>query len=617
MTNAKRYQEVYQKLLTPGTSARTECRRLEVNSVARKDTGVSDLSEDTPRRKDGKPPISRHPLFPATVALWTGALFGVCSLIIGFEPFERAIIAAGIDTAFPAAAPPLGTTFRILLASAFAGVGGFAGAVLARLIARKNVIAQERKRIAEAVGVLQSPMKSATAKGHSAPTGAEKDSSAVKVRRRHVMADATEAPALPSQILNVREFELEGVKAEVDATDAPDSQGNDSCDSGREDDPIADAAAEPEKDTEAPKSVDVEEEALEVDAEFPLTAIDHAETDQNDERDSAVATQGDPAPFAPPSDSARIAPFAPPPGAGAAHWTEGNEAWHPAQFSETPHSEDDPKEEDDPQEGNEFSAIAATPAKTSERGSRPDNGSERSVAVADRLTSADLGKLSHVELLERLAISMERRRAVQIEAVSCAKQGPTESPDTPPGPPVLERLPSSERMEHVPEQEKIPPIAHSDESIPAALRPVVLSEGGGDGKIDGPLPSVVPPRRVAPEKDEQADIAETSPPTEAAAEAEGDAVDTGISESSEDEEQVVVFPSQAKRQEISTTPLSLQDSKPSKAEEEDCSSPQSNVTLEARRFDPPEGLSTSPNPAEAEQALRSALATLRQMNASN
>src|SRR5690348_7996627 len=40
------------------------------------------LAEHDRTKARGKLPISRHPLFPATVALWFGALFGLGSLAI-------------------------------------------------------------------------------------------------------------------------------------------------------------------------------------------------------------------------------------------------------------------------------------------------------------------------------------------------------------------------------------------------------------------------------------------------------------------------------------------------------------------------------------------------------
>lgn len=98
----------------------------------------------------GKPargkPITSHPLFPAVVALWFGALFGLGSLAIRPALIEGAVMASRVDLLVPAAAPPLGMTARILMALGLAAGGALLGAVLARRIARPKVVAQPRRR---------------------------------------------------------------------------------------------------------------------------------------------------------------------------------------------------------------------------------------------------------------------------------------------------------------------------------------------------------------------------------------------------------------------------------------------------------------------------------------
>jgi len=80
--------------------------------------------------------LSRHPLFPAIIALWFAALLGMGSFAIRNSVLENAVLALGIDRLVPAAAPPLGLTARLLLALGLALVGAVAGFVLARLLAR-------------------------------------------------------------------------------------------------------------------------------------------------------------------------------------------------------------------------------------------------------------------------------------------------------------------------------------------------------------------------------------------------------------------------------------------------------------------------------------------------
>lgn len=88
----------------------------------------------------------RHPLFPATVALWFGTLFGIGSLAIRPSLIDGLIVSVGIDAIIPAAAPPMGVTTRILLALALAAIGGTLGAWLARRIAAPKAASAPRKR---------------------------------------------------------------------------------------------------------------------------------------------------------------------------------------------------------------------------------------------------------------------------------------------------------------------------------------------------------------------------------------------------------------------------------------------------------------------------------------
>lgn len=80
-------------------------------------------------------PISRHPLFPAIVALWFGALLALGSLALRTSLVENLVLATRIDSLVPAAAPPLGLTARLLLALALGLAGGAIGWVLARRMA--------------------------------------------------------------------------------------------------------------------------------------------------------------------------------------------------------------------------------------------------------------------------------------------------------------------------------------------------------------------------------------------------------------------------------------------------------------------------------------------------
>ena len=90
--------------------------------------------------KQAKAPISAHPLFPAVVAVWFAALFGLGSGVLPNVLFERAITATGLASLIPAATPPLGATFRILLSLTFALAGAALGFVLARRLAAAQYV---------------------------------------------------------------------------------------------------------------------------------------------------------------------------------------------------------------------------------------------------------------------------------------------------------------------------------------------------------------------------------------------------------------------------------------------------------------------------------------------
>lgn len=99
------------------------------------------------KRKPAKgKPITSHQLFPAVVALWFGALFGLGSLAVRPSLLEGLVLKSHLDLVIPAAAPPLGVTARILVALILAALGAMIGIALARRIARPTPVATERKR---------------------------------------------------------------------------------------------------------------------------------------------------------------------------------------------------------------------------------------------------------------------------------------------------------------------------------------------------------------------------------------------------------------------------------------------------------------------------------------
>lgn len=107
------------------------------------------MSQDRTNQR-GNTPIAWHPLFPAMLAVWFGALFGLGVLAVRVALIEKLAVASGIEALVPAAAPPLGMNARIVLALGFALTGGILGAVIGTLLARSKPSAQARRAEAAA-----------------------------------------------------------------------------------------------------------------------------------------------------------------------------------------------------------------------------------------------------------------------------------------------------------------------------------------------------------------------------------------------------------------------------------------------------------------------------------
>lgn len=156
-------------------------------------------------KSNGKASLSRHPLFPALVALWFAALLGMGSLAIRATVLENAVLTLGIDRLVPAAAPPLGFTARLLLALGLGLTGALAGFVLARRLTAAPAPANTEVRSAPAASVDTEAQAAGSddnddlARLEAARVDAGRPESGKSGRRRALTTESslgTEAPAI-------------------------------------------------------------------------------------------------------------------------------------------------------------------------------------------------------------------------------------------------------------------------------------------------------------------------------------------------------------------------------------------------------------------------------------
>lgn len=159
------------------------------------------------KRASADQPITRHPLFPAIAALWLGALFGLGSLAIGPAVIERIVLATGIDKVIPMAAPPLGTTTRILLALVLTALGAGIGVLVARRIAARADAAAPQGEATP----LDASETAADAPAASTDAPRRRRGLTAKIDdTTPVFSEHAPLPGHDPQILNVAEFDLDG-----------------------------------------------------------------------------------------------------------------------------------------------------------------------------------------------------------------------------------------------------------------------------------------------------------------------------------------------------------------------------------------------------------------------
>ncbi|MCB2073282.1 MAG: hypothetical protein H6917_05210 [Novosphingobium sp.] len=536
---------------------------------------MADHAQRTSRKQQ---PISRHPLFPATVALWFGALFGLGSMAVRPALIESAILAAHLDTLVPAIAPPLGMTTRILLALAMAGIGGLIGAAVARRIAQPRSAAPQRKRSATTISDLDEKThrpktEYLTPDPLDFGTGDDmRETPSVSPIRRRALAIEQEAetgdfqehaplPGGAPQIFNVSESGLERLENApqtedevVDVADegaldlssfeydGSDTDASSSGDMGDEAEPVA---AEAETVREGPVAMPAEyTEHRRFDAPEAEPDVDEQVPDEPSPAGGRLFEE--PTSFTPPVDEESFAPSpAETDELANPHFqsvVETSDQWsasedpapEPVSDFQTPEMQSEPIEEQSapdsvPDSDDAQWHFAAEAAEDLDQlGESPLAEETDAVPVpegsaAERIASANLDELSHVELLERLALSLERRRQRQASERDTPDPAMDDLDAAQPAIPELfvpemvslapaSDIPSAmadaEQEASVPEDGAFgPETIHADAepdltleegppppvSIPAALRPIGVDED----EFEEGLPSIVVHRHLA------------------------------------------------------------------------------------------------------------------------
>lgn len=615
----------------------------------------------------GSQPIGQHPLFPAIVALWFGAAFGLASLAIQPSVIENAVVASGIDKIIPMAAPPLGTTTRILISLAMTALGGVIGSLAARRLSRPAAASQPRRR---------SPAAEPPADNHAEAAAPVAPRTFGGSRRRALalhddqgdrpVSDHAPLPGHQARILNLAEFDLDGFEdAAAQASDvvvdapapvpeafeapaftppaftppafvppAPAGPEMAAHSVGRDREEEGAADAQPPRET-APALKVLENRLFQTYArEIKARADDGA-------RARSAPLFGAPAPVVAPGfdllpriglgewgeesddsgsgvdQAAEPQPLFAPPAAIEESITDA--------VDETPAIDTAPVHEEVVHEeavAEEPDAVCAT--VSDDAGTGEPEASEDRPSAADRIAHAELDALSHVELLERLALAMEQQRRLAAAARTASLEAAPFEADLPEA--TAEPLPAEEQaIDTASEPAAQGPAPFARPQLPPAMRPVAFDEP----EEDDALPGYVPPRHILRAPDTPAEEPTAAAEQELAEEPaestgqEEDVLEAGYSSlldlsrpatekprfvrieepESVAIEPVVIFPGEAPK---SPPPFSA----PSPATAETSAS----IAEGQRAFDRPGSGLAANTPADTEKALRAALATLQRMS---
>jgi hypothetical protein len=527
------------------------------------------LADTTRKDPVKKPSVTSHKLFPAVVVVWFAALFGLVSLAIRPAVIEGIVLATGIDHVIAQAAPPLGNTMRLLLALLMTVLGGLVGLFVARRIVKSAMAPAARRRTgpaAENVSAVAALDDEDAAIAVEADDDADEDDEVQPIaRRRQQLAILDEDESLDDHapvpgnghILDVAELPLKSFD-EIDgiwlhesdrSTVHQEAQGEHTRANGFAHDLSADDAQGTEMAADLADGSDAEDAS----GKSNNRLFDAYVRRVNAGAEANVSDETAPGFISLPSATLPdVTPVT---------------------------------KESDP--------VATPAAATSAPAPLPTFSN-----TAERIASAPLDELSHVELLERLAQTIARRRAVPSAAHEHAAAPPIPLSVPEVSAPVTQATQDSATVTVLPRVAAQQP-ARAEGEVPVALRP----HWADMQDDDEPLPSYVPPRSIAlPEAAPQ-----QAPAPEPVDEVDEDEILEegysslrGLSKPASETDTVSedeLEPSEAPR--VARFAMPTRDG-------------QTTTTSGARMFDAPS--TAEPGADQTEQALRAALATLRRMS---
>ena len=488
------------------------------------------------------------------------------------------------------AAPPLGSTARILLALTMTAIGVAVGAVLGRRLTRSAEPVRSRRRV--------TVPNSETAE--ETPAVPRQRAS----RRRPLAVEPARPKRVEPQILDV---------ADLDPADITDAN------LASEDTPlrIVRRSALPSSidTTSFPLADTTDEAALEGHSSTPMSLFEAYSRD--------IAAPADPELTASPVATAKT------------------------DFGLDLHSDDAQIDEDNAR----FDAPAAIKMNGHSAGKADVPAPEQSEPLqqnatgrqaADRIVSAELDELSPLQLLERLALAMAHRQSLRAAAPLAVDAGrdhqdsavisqpaflpPKAGAPLPRAAEPARRLPRGDDQGESEAEGAQTSAPFAAAFVPAALRPIAMDLDHGDSESDEPLPGYIPPRHIGM-------------PATAEMPAEGFAPDISDHDDNEDEEETDVQfddgyssllnmarpmrasphtePSFEAEQSIdddqspsSLAPLSAQQEVPEEHSADDAE----RIGSAAGNHRPFDGPAGKAGVEDTEEALRAALATLQRMS---